>query len=409
MEITFLGGASEVGRLGMVMRDRGGTLLFDYGMLPEDPPRYPLEAPPVDMTFLTHGHLDHCGMIPWIAGRYEAPVVATGATISTADILWEDSIKVAKLEGLPAPFDMEDVRSARRNFREARLGDTIEIGAAEVTLHSAGHIPGSCMYGVNSGETTLFTGDLQTINTELMWGAHPEGCDTLIMESTYAGRSHPNRETTERGFLAKVKEVVDRGGTALVPCFAVARTQEILLSLARGNFDVWLDGMGKEVNRVYLRYPDALRSAKKLRQAMEGTKVVRSSQGRERAARAEVVVTTSGMLDGGPAIFYLERLAKDPRHAILLTGYQLEGTNGRSLLESGYVEIKGARVSPECEVEQYDFSAHAGHDELVKFVDKCNPERVLLMHGDRREDLARALEGREVILPMEGKPLTLSP
>lgn len=403
MEVQFLGGASEVGRLAMLLRHKGANLLFDYGMLPEDPPQYPMQAPPVDMTFLSHAHLDHCGMIPWVGGRYDTGIVATPATFDTADVLLKDSLKVTRLEGLPEPFDEEDLRNTRRNYRDARFGSVIEAAALEITLHSAGHIPGSTMFEINGPKTVVFTGDLQTINTELMWGAHPLECDVLIVESTYAGKTHPDRETTEREFLAKVREVNDRGGVAIVPSFAVARTQEMLLTLARENFEVWIDGMGKLVNKVYLQHPDFLRNVRKLRDAMGKTNVVRPPRGRDRALQGDAIVCTSGMLDGGPALWYLAEIAKDSRHAILLTGYQVDGTNGRMLLESGRVEIDGTTLPIQCEVQRYDFSAHAGHEELLSFIDQCDPQKVVLMHGDNREALAKDLPGKEVVMPMEGQ------
>jgi len=118
-------------------------------------------------------------------------------------------------------------------------------------------------------------------------------------------------------------------------------------------------------------------------------------------------VTTSGMLDGGPVLRYLEAVRDDPRSAILLTGYQVEGSNGRRLIEEGAIEVDGVDVKIKCEWQKFDFSAHAGHDELVRFIEGCDPQRVVLMHGDKRELLADALDGREVMLPVEGQWYTL--
>ncbi len=403
MEISFLGGASEVGRLGMLLRHQGITLLFDYGVQPVDPPRYPMETPPVDALFLSHSHLDHCGMIPVVCSRYDTNVFTTAVTSDVANILLEDSIKVNKMEGFPQPFSKQDIRAVNRNSIAVEYGESYEIGEIEIGIHSAGHIPGSSMFELVDHETVVFTGDLQTIDTRLVQGATPVECDVLIMESTYAGRSHPKRASTEGAFLAKVHEVVERGGIALVPCFAVARSQEILMNLSESDLDVWLDGMGRVVSQVYLRHPSSLRSAKKLRHALSRCQVVRSSKGRERALQAEVIVTTGGMLDGGPVLFYLDRLKDDSRSAVILTGYQVEGTNGRSLLDEGFVDIYGARTRVNCEVVYHDFSAHAGHEELVKFVEGCDPARVVLMHGEARESLEDPLEGRQVLLPMEGE------
>jgi len=404
VDIQFLGGASEVGRLGMLFRKGPEMLLFDYGMLPKDPPQYPLPAPPVDTAFVSHAHLDHSGMIPWLCGRHDTPVVLTPPTAEVADLLLKDSLKIAAIEGFDPPFDEGDLDAARRNFRTLDFGDSIDAGGMEVSLHSAGHIPGATMFEINAGETIVFTGDLHTLTTDLVWGARPVPCDTLIIESTYAGRRHPDRLKTQHEFVEKIRRVNERGGLALVPSFAVGRTQDVLLMLAKSKLATWLDGMGKTVNSIYLQHPDYVRSTKKLKDAIGRTRVVRTERGGDQAlAEADVIVTTSGMLDGGPVIRYLEALRDDPRNAILLTGFQVEGTNGRRLIEEGVVSIRGVDVKVRCEWQKFDFSAHAGHDELVRFIEGCDPTRVVLMHGDDRTPLANALEGRDVMLPVEGR------
>ena len=404
MEIQFLGGASEVGRLGMLLRRGPEMLLFDYGMLPKDPPQYPLRAPPVDLLFISHAHLDHSGMIPWVCGRHDTQVVLTPPTADVADLLLRDSLKIAAIEGFDPPFDNADLEASRRNFRTVDFGEAVEDGGIEVRLHPAGHIPGATMFEINAGETTLFTGDLNTLTTDLVWGARPVRCDNLVIESTYAGRRHPDRLKTEHAFIEKIREVNHRGGTALVPSFAVGRTQDVLLMLAKTKLATWLDGMGKTVNTIYVQHPEYVRSAKKLKEAMGRTRVVRTERGPDRAlAEADVIVTTSGMLDGGPVLRYLEAIRNDPRNAVLLTGFQVDGTNGRRLVEDGVVSLRGVDVKVRCEWQKFDFSAHAGHDELVRFIEGCDPKRVVLMHGDDRQALADALEGRDVLLPVEGQ------
>src|SRR5437867_3382798 len=403
MEFQFLGGATEVGRLGMLLRNGSDTLLFDYGMLPKDPPLYPMKAPPVDRVFVSHAHLDHSGMVPWLCGRHDTDVVLTPPTSDVADLLLEDSLKVAAAEGYDPPFDGSDIQATRQNTRAVDFGDRVDAGSEEVTLHSAGHIPGATMFEVNAHQTVVFTGDIHTLTTDLVKGARPVPCDTLVIESTYAGRNHPDRLKTQYQFLEKIRAVNNRGGLALVPAFAVGRTQDMLLTLAAGKFDVWLDGMGKKVNNIYMDYPEYLRSARKLRDAMNRVQVVCGERAARQALEADVIVTTSGMLDGGPAVRYLQAMRDDPRSAILLTGYQVEGSNGRRLMDEGVVELDGEDVKVRCEWQKYDFSAHAGHDDLVRFIEGCDPQRVVLMHGDHREALAEALDGREVLLPVEGQ------
>jgi putative mRNA 3-end processing factor len=403
MEIQFLGGASEVGRLGMLLRRGPQTLLFDYGMLPSRPPKYPIEAPPVDALLLSHAHLDHSGMIPWITSAYDIEVYGTPPSLDIADLLLEDSLKVADLEGFRTAFDGQDVARSRKMFRSFSFGDVLDFDGVEVLTHSAGHIPGATMFEVNVEKTVLFSGDLHTLSTDLVLGAKPVKCDILVLESTYAGRQHPPREQVQKDFLRKIKQVNQRGGIAIVPAFAVGRTQDIILTLARERFYASLNGMGKTVNSIYSGHKGFVRSVRKLKDAMDKVNVVGGRKGLERALKSDVIVTTSGMLDGGPVINVIEALREDAKSAILLTGYQVEGTNGRRLVEKGEIDIRGVKVRPKCEVQKFDFSAHAGHDDLVKFVEGCDPEKVVLMHGDNRKLLADALEGRECVMPMEGE------
>lgn len=409
LEGEFLGGGGEVGRLGILLNCPGARLLFDYGMTATDPPQYPAPCPPVDIMFLTHSHLDHCGMIPWLTARYDINVVSTNISREVGILLMDDSIKIGASEGYPEPYTSADVKIARRKFDDIMFGDTSQAGKMQVVAHSAGHIPGATMFELVGKRTTLVTGDLHTLDTRLVMGAKPVKCDNLIMEATYSGRNHPPRLKTEYALLKKIEEVSQRGGTAIIPSFAVGRTQEILLLLKDSKFEFWLDGMGKKVNKIYLGYPEFIRSPKRLRQAINRTREVRNVHARSRAANADVVVTTSGMLDGGPVLNYVDAVRNDPKSAILLTGYQVEGSNGRKLIETGYMDFLGVSEKVNCEVLKYDFSAHAGHNELLAFAKGCSPEKIVLMHGDEREILAGDLkaEGFEVLLPQNGEKWTL--
>jgi putative mRNA 3-end processing factor len=124
---------------------------------------------------------------------------------------------------------------------------------------------------------------------------------------------------------------------------------------------------------------------------------------------ADVIITTSGMLEGGPVGNYLRSLGGDSKNAVFLTGYQVEGTNGRRLMDDGVVEFDGETIKVEAEVEYFDFSSHAGHSDLVKFIKRCDPETVVVMHSGHPDVLAEDpdLEGYEFILPETGKPFNL--
>ncbi len=401
----FLGGAEEVGSLGLHMEIGELRLLFDYGLTPSKPPAYPLPSPPVDSLFLTHVHLDHSGMIPRIAMEYEANIYATEPTIAVLPLMLNDTIKVANLEGFPIPYTKDEVENSLENLIPVEYGKPVELGSLDIVPHSAGHIPGSAMYEIRDDRSILFTGDIQTVNTNLVWGTKPVKTDVLIMESTYAGREHPPRDEVERKFVKKIEEIVDRGGKAIVPVFAVGRTQEIMLILAKTDFDVWIDGMGRFVTNLFLQYPQYLKSGKKLKKARNKMKIVRRRSDRRRALKGEVIVATGGMLEGGPVLHYINHLKNDRKSGILLTGYQVEGTNGRLLMDEGILELYGIKEKIDMEIDFFDFSAHAGHSELLEFAEKCSPEKIILMHGDNREALAKDLKdkGFEVTLPKNGE------
>ena len=410
MNITFLGGAGEVGRLAALIEVAGHRFLFDYGFTASKPPQFPQRAPPLDALFVTHCHLDHSGLVPEATKRHMAPVYCTDLTAEISELLWYDSIKIADIEGNPFPFAGDDIRTAFRSIEPLNFKDEADFQGVEVRSHSAGHIPGAAMYEIHSDEVTLFTGDMNSRATRLVNGARPLPCRNLFIEGTYAGREHPNRHDHELELLDRIDDVIYRGGQVILPAFAVGRTQEIVLMLEDCGHEVWLDGMGKRVSQTYLDNGQFLRSRGSLRAADSQVRYVKSRGQRERAAEgADIIVTTSGMLEGGPIATYLRQLASDPKNAVFLTGYQVEGTNGRRLKDEGVVEFDGDVIKVEAELESFDFSSHAGHSDLVAFIKRCDPENVVVMHSGHPELIAEdpELDGYEFILPETGKPFTL--
>jgi len=405
----FLGGSNEIGSLAMVLELEGIRLLLEYGMTPTNPPSFPLPPPPVDLTLLSHAHLDHSGMIPWLCSRENHQILATELTKNISHVLYKDTVKIAKTEGYASPFSNEDIKEADHSFTLVDQNGRKSIGEhQQIQFHSAGHIPGSLMFEFIGEKKLLFTGDLNVINTRLVKGTKPVNCDILFLETTYAGREHPQREDLEKAFLDKISEVVNRGGVAIIPAFAVARSQELAMVLKNSGYDVWFDGMGKRVSKIFLKYPNYLRSADKLKKALNKINFVHSDHGRKLALKSEVILTSSGMMDGGPILSYMNKLKNDSKSAVLLTGYQVEGTNSRLLMDKGKLDFYGVIENVECEVQYFDFSAHAGHTELIKFAKACEPEKIVLFHGDNREAIIEPLKNfAEVYTPNTAEILNL--
>ena len=310
LKFTFLGGVEEVGRLAMVLDIHDIKLLFEYGMSPGKPPTYPLPAPPVDLVLLTHAHLDHSGMIPWLFSRSDQKILTTKLTGEITDLLHKDTISIAKSEGYAIPYSKSDIKEAKNSIVPIELSEHRNIGDdVELICHSAGHIPGSLMFELVSDKKILFTGDFNVVDTRIANKCKPVDCDILFLEGTYAGRDHPkNRDELEKELLDKIDEVVRRGGIAILPAFAVSRSQEIAMILRNSGFNVWFDGMGRKVSRIFLRYPRYLRSSEELKKAFNNLNLVHSDQGRRLALKSEVIITSSGMMDGGPVLNYLNKL-----------------------------------------------------------------------------------------------------
>ena len=408
-QIRFLGGSSKVGSLAMLLETKGKQFLFDYGMTPSKPPEVPMPAPPVDAIFLSHAHLDHSGMIPVLCEHDSFPIMTTELTGIVSNLLHKDSIKIAQSEGYAQPYDMSRIRHAKQNIKPVKPGQKKEIDDVLVRFHSAGHIPGSLMIEIIGSKRFLFTGDFNTIDTHLVKKTSPVKCDVLCMEGTYGGRNHPkSRDELEKEFKDKVEEVVARGGIVILPAFAVSRSQEISIVLRKMGLNIWYDGMGRKVSKMFLKHSEFLRDPTELKQALNQMNMVHSDHGRKLALNADVIITSSGMMDGGPVLHYMNKLKDNPKNAVLLTGYQVDGTNSRLLVDEGRLDFYGVKQKVSCEVEYFDFSGHAGHDQLIEFAKQCNPEKIILMHSDSREILKTDLQDHAtVITPRDGEEFTV--
>ena len=361
----YLGGGNEVGNVGIVLEDPSSNrLLLDYGIAPTKPPRYPNEAPHVAHAIITHSHIDHLGMVPWLASNHNSTLHGTELTAAISEMMWYDCHKVSSIERYPLPWDKRDIDLALSAWKTHKFNKSWRQDDWKLELHGAGHIPGAAMLHVETpSKSVLFSGDFDTRDSQLTKGAKPVKTDVLFVEGTYGGRDHPPKQEENERFIERVVEVVDRGGTALIPAFANGRTQDVVMLLHKHlpELDVHVDGMGKRVAKLQMEHPETLRDPTALESAWRWCRRVSSKSDRKKALDADVIVSTSGMLEGGPSIWYLNRLRHDRKNAILLTGYQARNTGGRRLLEEGRVPIFGKLSNIELDVDQYSFSTHAGH------------------------------------------------
>ncbi len=406
MRFKFLGGSNLIGSTSLLFETDNSTNIFDYGITPKNPPEYPLQAPPVDNIFLSHAHLDHSGMIPALTSKYNPNFFTTSITFELSSILLRDNLKICEIEGYPCLYTKRDIREMADFVIDIKFGLEYYLNDFDLIFHSAGHIPGSTMFQLllRDGLNVLYTGDLNTIETRLVSPTKGIKCDVLIMETTYAGRNHIFRKKVEYLFQEKVKEILERDGKVIIPAFAVGRTQEVLLILADLDVEIWLDGLGGDVTRLLLKYPHFIKNEKKLKKLFEKIHRIRTDSQRKKALNGEVIVTTSGMLDGGPVHKYIKELNNNQKNGLLLTGYQVEGSNGRLLLDEGKMNLYGKMEKINMEVDFFDFSAHAGHKELINFAKKCDPEHIILYHGEDRNLLVQELEdSHKIHLPNDGK------
>ena len=388
MELRVLGGAREVGRSAFLLKTRRTSILMDYGALTRQEPAFPMHVSPrdVDAIFLTHAHLDHSGGIPIFYISKGPELYATPLTLDTTELLIKDFIH---LSGFYLPFDYIDLESMMRRATRIENGDEVEVGDVTVKFIDAGHIPGSSMFLVEAnGKRILYTGDVNSTDTALLKGARPKigELDLLITESTYALEDHPDRKKTEKELVSFLKEIVEGGGTALVPAFAVGRAQEVACILKKHRFPykVYMDGMALKANEIMIRYKDQLRDPKLFLRAMRDTEPVRSWGMRRRIVKEPcVIIAPAGMLSGGTAVFYNSEVAKNPKNGVAIVAYQVQGTPGRALLEERVAIIGGRPRKVKARVGRFDLSSHSGRSQLLELIRgvKGNP-KVLTVHGE---------------------------
>ncbi|PIN98944.1 MAG: MBL fold metallo-hydrolase [Candidatus Diapherotrites archaeon CG10_big_fil_rev_8_21_14_0_10_31_34] len=391
VKLKALGAAREVGRSSFLL-DVGEKILFDRGIkLGHDETEYPmLVKTNLDAIVISHAHLDHSGNLPELFTKSNSFVYMTMPTLDLSKILWFDSLKIAKFEGITPEFSPLEIKKAEKYTFALPYRKKVFLSEnTSLELFDAGHILGSSMVKVESEKkSVVYSGDYKMQSTRLFNGLDKRigKADVLITESTYGDRNHSDRKELEKEFAEEVQETINRGGHAMIPAFAVGRSQELIDILFEHKVDaeIFFDGMGQKVARTTLEYPELLKNPKSLGKALHLVNWVSKGKRKPVLDKPSIIVTSAGMLEGGPIMWYLKKLYQDKNSKIFLTGYQVEGTNGRKLLEKGIVDIDGERLKVENQVKMFDFSAHASQDELIDLAKIVNPELVVCVHGDEK-------------------------
>jgi putative mRNA 3-end processing factor len=387
LQVKFLGGAREVGRIGITVKSEKTQVLLDYGVMLDREPGFPMHVPPkeVDALILTHSHLDHSGALPIFYIDQKRPLYTNKLNLELTQLLIQDFIH---LSGYYLPFEYIELKTMMKSNKHLDYGVEETVGDMQIQLLNAGHTPGSAHALIETeGKRLLYTGDFNTADSKLLEGASMNygDLDAVIMESTYANEDHTERGELEKRFVESVTDVVEDGGSVLVPAFGVGRAQEITCILAAYHFEypVILDGMAREVSRIMMNYKEFLRDPKLFVDAVHSAEWVDGWRDRRKALKAPgVIVSPAGMLKGGPAAFYASKIGKKTNNAIFLVSYQIPGTPGKELLDKGICTIDGKVRKVKARVEHFDFSSHCGASQLKEALRKLGGKpKVFVVHG----------------------------
>lgn len=437
--LTFLGAAGTVtGSMFLVERENS-RLMVDCGLYQGDrrwrrmnwgEPR--VAAATLDDVVVTHAHLDHCGYLPALVRLgYSGPVWATAGTAQLGAIVLRDSARLQEEDAVharaggwsrhdpPLPlYTAADAERAIERFDARPFDEPFPLaGGGSVTFGRAGHILGSATALVELGDSSiLFSGDLgRPAHPLLRPRAAPPAARTVVIESTYGDRTHAHGDGTHAVLAAAVRRTIGRGGSVLIPAFAVDRTELVLLALARlraagsiPDVPVYVDSpMALRALEVYTQPQAAAELAGTGLDELSVLRDVRTARGAEESkalnnpGRPCIIVSASGMATGGRVVHHLRHLLPQARNSVVLTGYQAVGTRGRDLLEGAHeVKIMGQYVRVRAEVVSDDeFSVHADADELLSWLQQMPspPQSVYVVHGEPEASTALAARVREAL------------
>ncbi|QDU68969.1 MBL fold metallo-hydrolase [Engelhardtia mirabilis] len=451
MQVTFLGAAGCVTGSRFLVEGGGTRVLVDCGLfqgykvLRERNWRgLPLDPASLDGVLLTHAHVDHSGFLPaLVRDGFEGPILATAATRDLCGILLPDSARIqeddaerANRKGyskhhpaLPL-YTVADAERVDRHFQIVERGRDLSVGGLTVRFSQAGHILGACSVRVDDGSTSvLFSGDLGRDHDLLMRppGA-PQEADHVVMESTYGDRLHEDVDVLE-ALADPLRRCIERGGVALVPAFAVGRTQALLFALHKlfesgslPRVPVHVDSpMARKVTSVYERHVDEHRMDASLCEAVcslaDFARSVEESKALDRPGAPRIVLSAAGMLTGGRVLHHLKAFGPRAENLILLPGFMAPGTRGADLAAGAReVKVHGERLPINAEVLQFSMlSAHADQAELLAWLGRSPrpPAGVILVHGEPASlDTLRQRVAQDLKLPAhvadQGETLELS-
>lgn len=440
VRITAFGGVQEVGRSAFLVQTRESSVLLDCGVNPGstkpfesfprlDNPAFEIES--LDAVVISHAHLDHCGLLPFLFKYgYDGPIYCSGPTSSMMTLLQLDYLDVAGKQGTTPYYDQKDVRECVLHTLPLRYGVVTDIAPdIRLTLHNAGHILGSSMVHLHIGEglhNVVYTGDYKYARTMLLEAATTEfpRVETVITESTYGGPDDimPSRVEAEERLVRLVNETLERRGKVLIPVPAVGRAQEIMLILdgymKRGlmkESPVFIEGMISEATAIHTAYPEYL--GREVRNSIlhDGVNpfqsdyftIVEHPGVRQEIVEGEpcIIMATSGMLEGGPVIEYFKSLANNENNSMIFVSYQIEGTMGRRV-QKGLNEVAMMTAEGKMDVVKVrlrtdsieGFSGHSDRRQIFNYLThlRPKPERVVVCHGERAKclGLAHFLERR---------------
>lgn len=436
--IYCLGGVKQVGRSCFVVSTPESKVMLDCGINPGEAlgldafPRidwFPFTLSDLDAVVLSHAHIDHQGFLPALFRYgYRGPVYCTEPTLPLMTLLQLDSVKIAKANGSYLPYESRDVYEVIKRCITLPYGKPTDISPdITVTLNNAGHILGSATVHLNISGThnVLYSGDYKYARTQLLDTAlsvYPR-VETLITESTYGNSSDimPDQISVYENFTKSINHTLKQGGKVLIPVPAVGRAQEIMLVLDKEMREqnlvecpVYIEGMISEASAIHMSYAHylGLNVRKSVSSGVNPFQsdyftIVNGPGKRDEVLEdlnPSIIMATSGMLEGGPSVEYFKSIAPIRGNKIIFVSYQINGTLGRRVVdgimnEIGMMDKNGkVKIIPvNCGTQRIDgFSGHSDYNQIMNFVYRVKPKRVIVNHGEKSksENIASSIHNR---------------